>query len=100
MNRTEERLVWARALELDLGDCDIPRLASPEGMSEVTGMLFTNIKQGRRPLSCDFRRFNREHLQALKSLRFLIAGEILSHVPNDGLTARLSEIKLQRDVGL
>lgn len=118
MNREEERLIWACALDLfavpvlrgfvlksieyiqkDMRDCDIPRLASPEGMSEVSGQLLDDIKQGRRPLLHDFRSFNREHLRALKDIRFAIAGEILRRVPKDALTPRLSEIKFRVDLG-
>ncbi|SDG13038.1 hypothetical protein [Phytopseudomonas seleniipraecipitans] len=119
MNREEERLIWACALDLfavpvlqgfvlrsveyiqrDMRDCDIPRLASPEGMSEVAGHLLEDIKQGRRALLHDFRSFNREHLRALKDIRIAIASEILRRVPDDELTPRLPEIKFRVDLGL
>ncbi|UFH49589.1 hypothetical protein [Pseudomonas sp. KNUC1026] len=119
MDRKEERLIWACALDLfsvpvlqsfvfksiehiqtGMRDCDIPRLASAEGMSEVAGHLLEDITQGRRPLLHDFRSFRREHLRALKDIRFAIAGGILSRVPEDHLTPRLSEVKFRIELGL
>lgn len=119
MTRKEERLVWACALELfalpvlqsfvlksieyiQMGkpDCDIPRLASAEGMSEVAGQILADIEQGKRPLLHDFRSFNREHLRALSNIRFAIACEILRRVPEENLTPRLSEIKFRDDLGI
>lgn len=119
MNRKEERLIWACALDLfavpvlqgfvfksiehihnGMRECDIPRLASAEGMSEVAGQLLGDIKRGRRPLLHDFRSFHREHLWALKDIRFAIAGRILRRVPEDHLTPRLSDIKFRIDLGL
>lgn len=119
MTRGEERLVWACALELfalpvlqsfvlksiesiQIGkpDCDIPRLASAEGMSEVAGHILADIEQGKRPLLHDFRSFNREHLRALKDIRSAIACEILRRVPEENLSPRLSEIKFRDDLGV
>ncbi|WP_031760847.1 hypothetical protein [Pseudomonas aeruginosa] len=119
MNRKEERLIWACALDLfttpvlqgfvfksiehihtGMRECDIPRLASAEGMAEVTGQLLKDLQQGRRPLLHDFRSFHREHLRALNDIRFAIAGRILRRVPEDHLTPRLSDLKFRIDLGL
>jgi hypothetical protein len=119
MDHKEERLIWACALDLfsipvlqsfvfnsiehiqtGMRDWDIPKLASAEGMSEVTAQLLEDIKQGRRPLLHDFRSFHREHLRALKDIRFAIASGILRRVPDDHLTPRLSDLKFRIDLGL
>lgn len=119
MTRKEERLVWACALELfslpvlqsfvlksieyihgGKPECDVPRFASAEGMSEVAAHILADIEQGKRPLLHDFRSFNREHLRALKDVRFAIACEILRRVPDENLTPRLSDIKFRDDLGI
>lgn len=119
MNRTEERMIWAHVIglyevsELELltlksieylqkkmPPSDIPRLASPEGMAETAAILFADIKQGRRPLLAGARSLNREHLSALKSMRVLIASEILMHITKLQLTPRLGEIKFSVGLGL
>lgn len=119
MNRKEERLIWACALDLftapvlqglvfksiehihtGMRDCDIPRFASAEGMSEVTGQLLEAPQQGRRPLLHDFLSLHREHLRAWNDIRFAIAGRILGRVPEDHLTPRLSDLGYRIDLGL
>lgn len=118
MNRRDERLIWAKALHLftvpvlqgyllesircvqqGMPACDIPRFASPEGMSEVAAQILDDIDQSRPPLKQEFRSLNREHLRALKYIRFDIASEVLRYVPSHGLTPLLSEIKFASDVG-
>lgn len=118
MNRCEERMIWACVIGLyQLHDLeflmlesieylqkkmparDIPRLASPEGMAETAAILFADIKQGRRPLLAGSRSLNREHLSALKSMRFSIASEVLRRLPTDKLTSRILEIRFSGDTG-
>ena len=79
---------------------ELPSHFSAEGLSQLAGILLSNIESGERPLLGELWPLYRQHFHVLRYLQSRLTFSLLSDLPAELIPRAMLRFKVQADFGV